>query len=270
MELKIKLNVIKSVFFFTFLFFMLIQNSSAQEAFQKKVFHSSDNDSLLYNILYPNSFLSEESKFEKHPLVVFLHGSGERGSDNEIQIMHIKDLFQNQASRKKHPAFVIAPQCPKGERWVDVKWDKEKHIMPVNPSESMQLTMDLIDSLVKKYPIDINRIYITGLSMGGFGTWDAIARYPDTFAAAVPICGGGDESTAELIKNIPIWAFHGADDKVVKVERSRNMVNAIKKVGGSPTYTEYKGVGHGSWIPAYEETELLKWLFMQSKKQENN
>ncbi|RLD79019.1 MAG: phospholipase, partial [Bacteroidetes bacterium] len=151
-------------------------------------------------------------------------------------------------------------------RWVDVKWDKEEHIMPLNPSGSMQLTMDFIDSLVKKYSIDENRIYITGLSMGGFGTWDAIARYPDKFAAAVPICGGGDENTAKLIVDIPIWAFHGADDRVVKVERSRNMINAIKKQGGNPLYTEYEGVGHGSWIPAYKETELLKWLFMQSLK----
>ena len=102
--------------------------------------------------------------------------------------------------------------------------------------------------------------------MGGFGTWDAIARYPDKFAAAVPICGGGDENTAKLIAGIPIWAFHGADDQVVKVERSRNMMNAIKKEGGNPLYSEYKGVGHGSWIPAYKETELLKWLFMQSLK----
>lgn len=236
----------------------------AQEGFQKKMFHTSYQNSLLFNILYPQKFVAEEVQLEKYPLILFLHGSGERGNDNEIQILHIKDLFLNSANYKKYPAFVIAPQCPKDKMWVDVKWNLDKHIITPNPSESMHLTMDLIDSLVKKYPIDKNRIYITGLSIGGFGTWDAIARYPDKFAAAIPICGAGDENTAKLIAGIPIWAFHGADDKAVKVERSRNMIIAIKREGGNPLYTEYEGVGHGSWIPAYKETELLKWLFKQS------
>ncbi|MEN8121683.1 MAG: prolyl oligopeptidase family serine peptidase [Bacteroidota bacterium] len=241
----------------------------AQEGFQKKVFHSSKQDSLLYNILCPQKNIDKESQLEKYPLILFLHGSGERGDDNKIQVMHISELFLNQENRKEYPAFVIAPQCPKNKRWVEVKWDLDKHTMTQNPSESMQLTMDLIDSLIQKYPIDPQRIYITGLSMGGFGTWDAIARYPDKFAAAVPICGGGDENTAKSIADIQIWAFHGADDKVVKVERSRNMIEAIRKEGGSPKYTEYKGVGHGSWIPAYKEKGLLKWLFIQSLKQKD-
>lgn len=264
METRIKTLIIRSVFLFILMFATVMQNSVAQQNFQKKVFHSSDYDSLLYNILYPQNIIDDKDSTEKYPLILFLHGSGERGNDNEKQIIHIKDIFLDSANREKYPAFVLAPQCPNEKRWVEKSWKLKTHSQPVEPSETMAITKELVDSLVKTLPVDTKRIYITGLSMGGFGTWDAIARYPDKFAAAIPICGGGDEKTAKLIKDIPIWAFHGADDKVVKVERSRNMIDAIKKEGGNPLYTEYKGVGHGSWIPAYKETELLKWLFIQS------
>ncbi len=265
MKIRIISSEICSICIIIVLLTLFIQNSMAQRGFQKGIFNSSNQDHLLYRILCPENNLPEEKDFPKYPLVIFLHGSGERGSDNEKQIIHIKDLFLNKSNRIKYPAFIIAPQCPEGKMWVDVEWDKEKHIMPEEPSGTLSLTMELIDSLLKKHPIDTNRIYITGLSMGGFGVWDAIARYPDMFAAAIPICGGGDENTAEKIKNIPIWAFHGSNDKVVHVERSRNMINALRKTGASPLYTEYKGVGHGSWFKAYKETELLKWLFTQSK-----
>jgi predicted peptidase len=118
----------------------------------------------------------------------------------------------------------------------------------------------------KDYSIDGRRIYITGLSMGGYGTWDLMARKPELFAAAVPICGGGDEATAEKIKNIPVWVFHGAKDGAVKVERSRRMVEALKKAGGKPIYTEYPEVGHDSWNPAYKDAKMFAWLFAQKKE----
>jgi predicted peptidase len=153
-----------------------------------------------------------------------------------------------------------------GKRWVETNWNVSKHNMPLKASESILLTMQLIDELVAKYPIDKTRIYITGLSMGGFGTWDLICRYPGVFAAAVPICGGGDIKKAALLKNTPIWVFHGSIDNVVKVVLSRNMVNAIKASGGKPKYTEYKGIGHNSWEKAYQEKGLLEWLFRQSLK----
>lgn len=114
--------------------------------------------------------------------------------------------------------------------------------------------------------IDPDRLYITGLSMGGFGTWDAIQRKPDLFAAAVPICGGGDVSKASHITKIPIWVFHGAEDNLVNPKWSRDMVEAIKRAGGNPKYTEYPGVGHHSWVPAYSDPELFEWLFSQKKK----
>jgi predicted peptidase len=135
--------------------------------------------------------------------------------------------------------------------------------MTEKASVPMNLTMDLLEKLIHKYPIDKKRIYVTGLSMGGFGAWDMICRYPGKFAAAIPICGGGDTGKAQLLVNTPIWAFHGSNDKVVKVILSRNMINAIKANGGNPKYTEYKGVGHDCWINAYKEKGLLEWLFGQ-------
>lgn len=129
----------------------------------------------------------------------------------------------------------------------------------------MKLVLELIASLQKEYRIDPKRLYITGLSMGGYGTWDVLARYPDLFAAAVPICGGGDESTAARIAKIPIWAFHGALDTAVKVERSRNLIAALEKAGGKPLYTEYPDEAHASGVPAYRAPVMMEWLFAQKK-----
>jgi predicted peptidase len=125
--------------------------------------------------------------------------------------------------------------------------------------------MLLVESMLKDLSIDPKRIYITGLSMGGYGTWDLIGRRPDLFAAAVPVCGGGDEGIAHTIKDIPVWAFHGAKDTAVKVSRTRNMIAALEKVGAKPRYTEYPDVAHDSWSLAYEDPELFRWLFAQAK-----
>jgi len=252
-------------------FFLLIASlsMSAQE-FQKEIFIWK-TDTLPYNILVPVSFsksVVDTSEYilgnNKYPLIIFLHGSGERGTDNEIQIKHINDLFTDSANLTKYPAFVVAPQCPLGKRWVESDWKVSKHIMPENPSIPLELTMELINEISRKYPIDSRRIYVTGLSMGGFGTWDLVCRYPGKFAAAIPVCGGGDTGKAGVLKSTPLWVFHGSDDKVVKVNLSRDMVNAVKKHGGIIKYTEYKGVGHDSWLKAYKEKELLEWLFKQT------
>jgi predicted peptidase len=227
-------------------------------------------DTLLYNRLFPPAYQhsigdNPEKAIEtmRYPLIIFLHGAGERGNDNEIQIIHIKKLFLDENNKEKYPAFVIAPQCPIGKRWVETNWAVSKHHMPKQPSETITLVMKLIDDMLEKYPIDPTRIYVTGLSMGGFGTWDIICRYPDKFAAAIPICGGGDVGKANLLTDIPVWAFHGSADNVVKVNLSRDMIKAIKDLGGNPKYTEYKGVGHNSWENAYKEEALLEWLFKQ-------
>ena len=199
------------------------------------------------------------------PLVVFMHGAGERGHDNERQLLHgARDLLRYSIERQE-PMIIVAPQVPLDERWVDVVWDERVHRMPEHPSESMGLLMGLLTELMSDSRVDPNRVYLTGLSMGGFGTWDLIARWPDTFAAALPVCGGGDTDSAVRIKNIPVWAFHGSDDAVVIPERSRDMIQALQQVGSNPRYTEYPGVGHDSWTETYQNFEVLDWFFSQRR-----
>lgn len=136
----------------------------------------------------------------------------------------------------------------------------------VPESRYLKAVIELTDELQKEFSIDKNRLYITGLSMGGYGTWDAITRYPGKFRAAVPICGGGDPAKAAPIKDMKIWAFHGELDDVVPAKGSQNMIKALREAGGNPRYTEYKGVDHGSWERAYAEPELLDWLFDNNQK----
>jgi predicted peptidase len=187
---------------------------------------------------------------------IWVTRAGERGSDNTAQLKHGVPEFAKEANRKNYPCFLIAPQCPAGQSWANRKGKAQ--------SEPGRLVLELIAALQKEFPVDAKRIYITGLSMGGFGTWDLVARRPELFAAAVPICGG-DTSKAERLAKVPIWVFHGDKDTAVKVTFSRDMVAAIEKAGGKPKYTEYKGVGHDSWTPAYRDPELMKWLFEQKK-----
>ena len=215
---------------------------------------------LPYHLLTPSKV--EDGK--KYPLVVFLHGAGERGADNEKQLVHGVPQFV--ANRDKFPCFLIAPQCPDGKKWVEVDWSADTHTLPKDPGEVGRLALALIERSIRELPVDPKRVYITGLSMGGYGTWDLVARRPELFAAAAPVCGGADEATAARIKNVPVWAFHGAKDTAVKPARSRNMIAALEKAGGKPKYTEYPDVGHNSWDPAYKDPEVFKWLFAQKKE----
>ena len=229
--------------------------------FEYERFFSEGETSLPYRIHWPEGV----ENTSPIPLVVFLHGAGERGSDNERQLVHgARDLLRYSIERQE-PLIIIAPQVPLDERWVDVVWDERVHRMPEHPSDSMDLLMGLLTELLSDSRIDTNRVYLTGLSMGGFGTWDLIARWPDTFAAALPVCGGGDTDTAVRIKDIPIWAFHGSDDIVVIPERSRDMIQALQLVGSNPRYTEYPGVGHDSWTETYQNFEVLDWFFSQRR-----
>jgi len=191
--------------------------------------------------------------------VVFLHGAGERGNDNKAQMKHGVAEFASEERMKAFPCFLIAPQCPEKRQWAT----SAKASADAQPGK---LVLDLIEKTCKELPIDKNRIYLTGLSMGGFGTWDLLARKPDLFAAGIPICGGGDEKKADKLVKIPIWVFHGDKDGAVKVERSRAMVAAIEKAGGKPKYTEYPGVGHDSWSRTYADEKVLAWLFAQKKE----
>ena len=197
---------------------------------------------LKYRLIKPVDY-----KFgKKYPLVLFLHGAGERGDDNAATLRHAAKDFSNPQTRSKYPAYVVIPQCPTGKKWSEVDWSKDSSELPEEPSDAMQSIKELIDEMIENAGVDRNRIYITGLSMGGDGTWDAIARYPGFFAAAAPICGGGDPKTVDKFKSLPIWCFHGAKDPVVKVIRSREMIEALQKVGSNAKYTEYPEAQHDS------------------------
>ena len=231
--------------------------------FDSRQYVNDRGDTLNYRISFPDF-----SGSEIYPVVLFLHGAGERGSDNRSQLKWGVQNFATDEALMRYKPIVIAPQAPSGGWWSNFNGDfrnGEPIRLADRPSEAMSLTMEVLDQVLANAPADSSRIYITGLSMGGFGTWDAIARWPDRFAAAVPVCGGGDPTTAGRIADIPIWAVHGADDPTVPPELSRRMVEALWEAGARPGYTEYPGVGHFSWVQAYKDTYLLSWMFSQRK-----
>ena len=169
------------------------------------MFQGAGGKALPYQLLEPERL----EPGRKYPLVIFFHGDGKRGDDNQKQLKHGIEILTGTENRKQYPCFYVAPQCPAGEQWVNVPWSEDAHAQPNPPSSSMALAMALIEHLQELYGnIDARRLYITGLSMGGFGTWDAITRWPHRFAAAVPICGGGDTAQASKLVTLPIWAFH--------------------------------------------------------------
>jgi predicted peptidase len=223
--------------------------------------HQEQDYKLPYRLLKPNPF----DPSQKYPLVIFLHGAGERGSDNEKQLVHGMNEFASDEIMARYPAFVIAPQCPEGEAWGGFSRLAKKQTPDGQLTPALDATLKAVAALRKELSIDDKRIYITGLSMGGYGTWDALAKQPDLFAAAAPICGGGSTAQVDKFKHIPIWAFHGSDDKTVPAERSREMIEALKAAGATPKYTEYAGVGHNSWAQTYSNPGLYEWLFAQRK-----
>jgi predicted peptidase len=230
--------------------------------FSMQKYINAQNDTLNYRMLYPDS-----DTLRKYPLVIFLHGSGERGNDNDAQLKWGVMNFATDEMMKMHPAIVIAPQCPPGVSWSNFTRTNNNRVMTLqpNPSKPMGLVIDLIHELIKKAPVDTTRIYITGLSMGGYGTFDAIERYPGLFAAAMPVCGGGDTSRAASIAHIPLWIYHGSEDPAVNTFNSLDMVYALMKAGAHPGYTQVPETGHFSWIAAYSDALAIEWLFRQRK-----
>jgi len=228
-------------------------------AFESATFKSADGQTMPYRLLKPSNFDPKQ----KYPLVVFFHGAGERGTDNQKQLVNGGWTFAKPEIRAKYQCFVLAPQCPDNKSWVGMDFGTASGTMPKDPTPSMKIAIELIAATMKEQPVDPKRVYVTGLSMGGFATWDILCRYPTMFAAAAPVCGGGDETKVAPMAKVPVWAFHSADDPTVKVARTRNMIQAMKDAGGSPKYTEYNGVGHGAWGKAYGDPELYAWMFAQ-------
>jgi predicted peptidase len=219
-------------------------------------------DTLRYRMLTP-----DYDTLRKYPLVIFLHGAGERGSDNDAQLKWGVQAFATDEMMTMYPAIVIAPQCPVGMAWSNFNRDNTSRNMTLQPTPSkpMELVVALIHEMIKKAPIDTNRIYITGLSMGGFGTFDAIERYPNLFAAAMPVCGGGDASRAASIVHVPIWIVHGSEDGTVNPLNSVDMLQALMNAGAHPGFSMYPETGHFSWLAAYNNKLAIEWMFRQRK-----
>ncbi len=258
----------KIPFVLTLLLQHMINFSNSAQGFEAFSFINENADTLLYRMLAP----AHTGDSKKIPLVLFLHGAGERGKDNVKQLTHGASLFLNELNREKFPAYVVFPQCPEEDYWASVKIDRSS--MPLNLTfdyrqkitKSLSLVISLVKQLKEEKNIDENRIYVVGLSMGGMGTFEIIHREPDLFAAALPMCGGGDAQLfSKRAARIPMWIFHGEEDGVVSVQYSRDMVARIRKFNKSLRYTEYPETNHNSWDRAFAEPDLLSWLFLNEK-----
>lgn len=240
-----------------------------QELFSKELFLH-DGDTLKYRLLLPKNF--DENK--AYPLVLFLHGRGESGNDNKTQLVHGSQLFLDNYESDAFPAIVIFPQCPKDDYWSNVKRDYSKRPLERfkykrngKPTKAMQLVLYLMDDITKKPYVKKNQIYVGGLSMGGMGVFDILKFRPNMFAAAFPICGGGNpKSVCKYADKVSLWVFDGGKDDVVDPYFSLRMVTALRKKGADVKLSYFENDNHNSWDSAFAEPELLPWLFSKSKK----
>ena len=218
-----------------------------QVGFVERVHKAADGMEHKYVVFVPQDYKNDKN----YPVILFLHGAGEREGGKKAPVeVGIGPAIKKQ--EKTFPFFAVIPRCgpPPAHNW-----------QASGPDAKRALAM--LEEVQKEFKIDAKRVYLTGLSMGGFGTWSLAAAHPEKWAAIVPICGRGDPATAAKIKHIPCWCFHGDDDKAVKVDFCREMIKALKAAGGQPKYDEYPGVGHNSWDKAYGTAELYTWLLKQ-------
>jgi len=203
---------------------------------------------------------------KKYPLILFLHGSGECGSDNLRQIGVGLPALMASLLNVPEQVIVVAPQCQTGNWWVKRLALTTDYAAAKEPAPSLEVALEICRHLITEYHADPDRLYITGLSLGGFGTWDAIQREPELFAAAIPICGGGDIRRVQEIKRLPIWIFHGKADKNVSVECSRQMNEALRLAGNRKVqYTEYEQSEHNVWDQTYSNPKVIEWLLHQTR-----
>jgi predicted peptidase len=221
--------------------------------FQDRVFRGPDGRASRYALFVPHAYTPERPV----PVILFLHGGGEAGTDGRkpTQVGLGPAIRVREAT---FPFLVVFPQARDPVPSTHGSW------LPGQPDGERALA--ILDEVRQRYQTDPQRVYLTGISVGGSGTWQMAASHPDRWAAIVPVCGIGPRARAGALKDVPCWCFHGADDGVVPVEFSRGMVAALTEAGGSPRYTEYPGVGHDSWDRAYNTDELYDWLLQQRRK----
>ncbi|OGJ87341.1 MAG: hypothetical protein A2268_14395 [Candidatus Raymondbacteria bacterium RifOxyA12_full_50_37] len=258
--------------------------------------HRTAYDTVVYRLFVPAHYDGNT----EYPIILTFHGAGERGDNNYSQLANnvvtpwFADSFQ-----ARHPCFIVSPQCPVDEKWADFSWSSTTYRVSSTPiSAAMRTVLSLLDSLKREFSLDTNRFYVCGLSMGGCGSWDIIARYPDMFAAAVPVCGVGDSSAATDLQKTAIWAYHGTLDPTVPVAGSRGPLSSLegrgntvvryisKQDGGNANmswdtltakvaagadyiYTEYTDGVHGIWNTAFLNPLLPEWLLSKVKNRGN-
>ena len=237
--------------------------SSAARSTVPREFVAKNGSKFLYRWHEP----SARKPGEKYPLVVLLHGAGERGTNNVSQLVWGATPLFDYMQKRGREFFFIAGQVPNGKKWVDVPWRESEHRMPERPSETMALLIELLTELRESEPdVDLDRVYATGVSMGGYGTWDLVSRKTGWFAAAMPICGGADAEQAVKLRDLPVFIHHGDMDGAVPVWRGRSMIASLRNAGSHVArYTEYPGCGHDSWKRAYGDEKNFDWLFSKKR-----
>ena len=252
--------------FFLILFSFIGTFGRAQDfsLYESKTFVAA-KDTLLYRMMLPEGY----KPGKKYPLIVFLHGSGERGNDNAAQLTHGGKFFMQDSIRRKYPAIVVFPQCPANDQWTTIegRWDSTvgrriHYFLGGVSNKPAQLTTALIQKMIADKKINTQRIYLGGLSLGGFGTFVLAAEHPGLFAAAFPICGGGDVNLSEKYNpKTAWWLFHGAKDDVVDPEYSRRFYKELQRKKFNVRYTEYPEANHDSWTDTFKEPQLMAWMF---------
>lgn len=240
-----------------------------QVRYMTRTYKDAQGMSMSYYLYLPRHYNPHQS----YPLILLLQGGGERGktrytleqNHNVLLDTAYADVWATRTVQAQWPSFVVVPQVMNSNRWVNVPASQGSYQLASQPSTSLRLAKEIVDTLQQQYQsIDPTRLYVTGISMGGYGVWDAIERWPSYFAAAAPVAGAGDPSQADLLTNLPIWDFHGSADTVVPVAGSRDMIQALRAAGGHPLYTEYPGAGHAIWMQVYGSNAFLSWLFSQN------
>ena len=236
---------------------------TSEPTYLKKIFKSSTID-LPYRIMTPTDYNGKDLL----PVVLFLHGSGERGNDNQFQLVHGSKTFQD--SIEKYPGIYVFPQCPKNGYWAASDYERiagENSFLfyeNASPTPSMTAVIELLESIIKNYPVDKSRVSVMGLSMGGMGTFEILKRRPDIFCSAIAICGGGHENFVNYYNpDLRLWIAHGAADDIVPLKYSTQMHDAMKTKGRTVRFTAYEGVKHDGWNNVFQEPDYLSWLFEQ-------
>ncbi len=248
------------------LIFCATGHAQNDAAYLKRNFEMNDNV-MPYRLLLPENYNPQQ----EYPLILVLHGSGERGNDNELQLVHGSSLFLQKNIREKYRAIVVFPQCAANSSWAKIDVTGEignrsfVFYKKPKPTKDMLLLEGLLKKLGKEFKLAKDQMYVGGLSMGGIGTFELVRRNPRLFAAAFPICGGAHPTIAKKINKVNWWVFHGEEDDVVPSKYSTLMVNALRTHGADVQYSLYPNVKHNSWDNAFSEPELLPWLFSIKK-----